>query len=151
MHSVIREARNDLHAARVRMAAAVAADAEEYRRYTLSAAHTELVDAKAEVSLLEERLRTAVLDEYDGTNKNPCPGVSVAERTVLEYDPEEALKWAIEHRLALKLDEPKFKKLAADLDFVATKVVPFSKIATDLSPFVANDEEDNAVDRLPAP
>src|SRR5215510_11499954 len=61
----------------------------------------------------EMALRTLALDLYQVTgNKSLAPGVKVREVTRLHYDPQAALIWAMEHRMALKLDEKTFEQLA---------------------------------------
>jgi len=45
-------------------------------------------------------------------SKELASGVRVREMTRLTYDPQDALAWAIEHRLALILDSKTFDQLA---------------------------------------
>jgi hypothetical protein len=75
----------------------------------------------------EMALRTLALDLYQVTgNKSLAPGVKVREVTRLHYDPQAALAWAMEHRMALKLDEKTFEQLArvTALPFVTRTVEP---------------------------
>ena len=75
----------------------------------------------------EMALRILALDLYLATgNKSLAPGVKVREVTRLHYDPQAALTWAMEHRMALKLDEKTFEQLAkvAKLSFVHMTVEP---------------------------
>ncbi len=53
-------------------------------------------------------------------NKQRLGGLGIRIMTNLEYDADEAFKWAEEHSLCLKLDELAFKKVAKtqDIDFV---------------------------------
>ena len=55
-----------------------------------------------------------------------APGVRVREMTRLTYDPQDALAWAIEHRLALVLDVKTFEQLArvTALPFVSYWIEP---------------------------
>src|SRR5215813_9055543 len=75
----------------------------------------------------EMALRTLALDLYQMTgNKSLAPGVKVREVTRLHYDPQAALAWAMEHRLALSLDAKVFEQLAkvARLPFVQLTLEP---------------------------
>ena len=83
----------------------------------------------------EAELRDRTLKAYTETgNKAPAPGVGIREVTKYAYDQAEALKWAIEHKMALKLDETKFKNhVKADPpDFVVVSTEPQATIATEL-------------------
>jgi hypothetical protein len=64
---------------------------------------------------------------YQATgSKDIASGVRVREMTRLTYDPQDALAWAIEHRLALTLDVKTFDQLArvTTLPFVTYWVEP---------------------------
>lgn len=84
----------------------------------------------------EDLLRELTLKAYsaDPTNKKPADGVGIRENTKYDYDPNEALKWAIEHKMALKLDETKFKNhVKADPpDFVTITTEPMATISANL-------------------
>lgn len=89
---------------------------------------------------LEERIRGFVVEHYEATgSRRPVPGVEVIDRTYIEYDERDALRWAIAHGLAVKLDERQFESLmramgeAARPEFVRVERRPFTRIATDLS------------------
>ena len=91
---------------------------------------TETVCAEREVTLREMALQT-----YASTqDKQVAPGVGIREVTKYAYDEAEALKWAIEHKMALKLDETKFKNhVKADPpDFVIITEEPTATIAAEL-------------------
>lgn len=68
--------------------------------------------------------------------KTSIPGVTIRESKVVGFDPETAKEWAIQHQIALKLDEVAYKKLvlagqapgSVDKTFTAA-------IAADLSEF----------------
>jgi hypothetical protein len=88
---------------------------------------------KQVVRQAEEALRRLAVEVYQSTrNKEIAPGVRVREMTRLTYDPQDALTWAIEHRLALALDVKTFEQLArvTALPFVTYWVEP----QTTLSP-----------------
>jgi len=54
--------------------------------------------------------------------------------TRLNYDDREAMSWALEHKLALKLDTSAFEKIAktSNLMFVTILEEPSATIATEL-------------------
>jgi len=82
---------------------------------------------KQAVRQAEEALRRLVIEIYQSTgNKDISPGVRVREMTRLTYDPQDALVWAIKHRLALSLDVKAFDQLArvTALPFVTYWVEP---------------------------
>ena len=86
----------------------------------------------------EAKLRKLTIKAYNETgSKNPCPGVGIREVTKLEYDPKEAFKWALEHKIVLKLDTPAFEKMAKMASetrpsFVTISTEPQATIAQDL-------------------
>jgi len=93
-------------------------------------------EAKSLVAEAEAKLRELTLKAYQETgNKAPAPGVGIREVTKLEYDPKEALSWALEHKLALQLNKTFFEKLAKTdtPEFVTVSTEPQATIATDLS------------------
>ena len=98
--------------------------------------------ASVKVSEAEVLLRELTLEAYaeDPTNKHPAKGVDIREVTIYSYNGEEALKWAIEHKMALKLDETKFKShVKADPpDFVKVTTEPKATIATNLDEICEN-------------
>jgi len=84
----------------------------------------------------ENLLRELTLEVYAETGeKKPCEGVAIREVTRLDYDPKEALKWAMSHQIALSLDKKAFEGLqkATPLEFVKVSVEPQATIATDLT------------------
>ena len=90
-------------------------------------------------NLAEGALRARAVEVYNQTgNKKPAPGVEIKMFTKLTYDEVEALKWASEHWIALKLDKAVFEKIAkaAPPDFVAVTQEPQATIATDLSRYL---------------
>ena len=83
----------------------------------------------------EDALRAMTLEAYQATgDKAPAQGVGVRLVTKLTYDMGQAFEWAIEHKVALKLDIPTFEKLAkaSPLPFVAINQEAQATIATAL-------------------
>lgn len=94
-----------------------------------------IASAKEMVVGGESALRELAIQEYNDTGiKALAEGVGVREVTNYEYDPAEALEWAVEHKMALKLDETAFKKIvkATPLPFVNATIKPQATIAPDL-------------------
>ena len=94
-----------------------------------------LTQAGAEVAEVEAKLRELTLLAYAQTgNKAPTPGVGVREITKLEYDGVVAFDWAVEHKMAIKLDVSAFEKIAkaSPLDFVTISLESQATIATQL-------------------
>ncbi|KKM06273.1 hypothetical protein LCGC14_1745660 [marine sediment metagenome] len=83
----------------------------------------------------EALLRELTLKAYAETGeKAPAVGVSVKIFEVLRYDKDEAMKWGVEHRIALKLDTLTFEKIAKveGLEFVTITEEPQAQIAQNL-------------------
>ncbi len=99
--------------------------------------------AAAACAEAETELRTLALAEYERTgNKQPGPGVAIRVVTKLDYDPQEALAWAIKHLVALQLDRRVFESLAktaAGPAFVVTISEPQATIASDLGKALGED------------
>ena len=94
-------------------------------------------DVTATLHVYEERLRQTAMAVYEETkDKRPGPGVAIRIETLLVYDKEEAFRWAIEHGLALKLEEKVFENLVkgnpASFKFVTLQNAPKVTIAQDL-------------------
>jgi len=68
-----------------------------------------------EVGIQEALLRDVAVTEWMATDPHPpklfMPGITIRESQVATFDREFATKWALEHRLALKLDEATYRKL----------------------------------------
>lgn len=91
--------------------------------------------ASLALSEMEGKLREMAVQDYLQTgNKNPAPGVSIKLMTRLQYNLAEALAWATEHNLALKLDTQAFEKVAkaSPLPFVQQGEIPQAFIASNL-------------------
>src|SRR3990167_5641196 len=65
--------------------------------------------AQKEVGVIESLLREAAVTEWMATTPRPpkhfIPGITIREGSVETFDREFATKWALGHRIALKLDE----------------------------------------------
>jgi len=73
------------------------------------------------VSEYRDKIKEQAESEFKVTgNKKLIDGIGIRVGTELEYDDNEALKWATEHKLCLALDKTAFKKIAKDqnIDFV---------------------------------
>ena len=84
----------------------------------------------------ETLLRELTIKAYNETgSKQPAPGLGIREYTRLEYDPKEALKWAMQHQIALSLDKKSFEGFAkaTPLEFVQVHQEVQATIATDLN------------------
>lgn len=100
-----------------------------------------------QVTIAEAELkRNAVaLYEQDSSTKQIAPGIVIKEVVQVGYDRKKAFNWAVEHKMALTLDEKTFEKIAVTQNFhwfIALKV-PKATVATDL--FKAVNEIQEAV------
>lgn len=87
----------------------------------------------------ENQLREMALAVYSETGeKKPAPGVAIREVTRLDYDPKEALKWAMSHQIALSLDKKSFEGFAkaTPLEFVQVKTEAQATISQNLEEFI---------------
>uniref|UniRef100_A0A6M3LAG7 Uncharacterized protein n=1 Tax=viral metagenome TaxID=1070528 RepID=A0A6M3LAG7_9ZZZZ len=99
-------------------------------------------DTANAVNEAENLLRELTIKAYQDTgNKAPALGVSVKLFQTLDYDPKDALKWAMSHQIALSLDRKSFEGFAkaTPLDFVTVKEEPRAQIATDLSKVISQE------------
>lgn len=95
----------------------------------------DVFNANEMVKEAEAELRDATLQAYALTgNKSPEVGVCVRVKTCLGYESKDAMEWAVEHKLALKLDASSFEKIAKtnNLPFVTITEEPQATIATEL-------------------
>jgi len=91
---------------------------------------------KQAVRHAEEALRRLAIEVYQSTrSKEIAPGVRVRAMTRLTYDPQDALTWATEHRIALTLEVKTFDALAqvTALPFVTYWVEPQATLSPCLS------------------
>ncbi len=112
-----------------------------YRKKQFEAENEGLREAigilEAHIAERKDRLAAERVTQFmvDG-NKGKKRGLAIRENDVLDYKPEDALAWAIEHKLALKLDTKAF-------DGYAKKEKPgfvtFAKVAT--ATFPGNPDE----------
>lgn len=94
-----------------------------------------LTQAGAEVAEVEAKLRNLALISYEETGeKAVAPGVGIRVMSRLGYDSKEAMAWAMEHKLALKLDSSAFEKIAktSNLPFVSITEEPQATISPQL-------------------
>ena len=85
--------------------------------------------------IAEAKLRDLALKSYAITGeKIVAPGVGIRVMTRLYYEGYKAMDWAMEHKLALKLDSSAFEKIAKtnNLPFVTISEEPSATIATEL-------------------
>lgn len=114
---------------------AYAAWEKQHEALILSKSHAQQVLSDA-----EKELREAAEIEYRETgNKAPAPGVTVKEVTWLAYKEPDAYAWALEHKVALKLDARTFEKVIQGTpqlpSWVTRTETGKAYIATDLSKF----------------
>jgi len=100
--------------------------------------HAELLNSAEETATIameaEAKLRELTIQIFKETgNKSPALGVGIRELTKLEYDPEVALEWALEHKIALSLDRRLFET------FAKTTPLPFVERHIDLQGIIAAD------------
>lgn len=146
----MRDLLEHLHRVRLRIGSLQAEYAEAKRHFEEKYAdllrRRELADLEESEATMA--VRKAGLAEFRETgNLAPAPGIKIRMMTRLEYDPEEARRWAMNHRMAVKLDEREFEKLAratpANFDFVEVRQQPQVTIASDLGK-VLNEEKSHA-------
>ena len=94
-----------------------------------------LIETEQRVKDAETQLREMAVATFVETGeKQVAPGIGIREVTKYSYSENEALKWTIEHKMALMLDVTKFKShVKADPpDFVLITTEPQATIATEL-------------------
>jgi len=98
-------------------------------------AKVQLASTKASLGFADDIVRQLAVDAYgvDG-NKKPAEGVGIRVMTKLVYDEAVALGWAMDKRMALKLDAKAFEKIAkaSQLEFVTEEEAPIATIAKEL-------------------
>ena len=136
--ALVAKARRFLAAQQELMRAARQAWDDEYKVEIENTTHLLKECATAEVTL-----RDMTLAAYHKTgDKHPVPGVDVRLIQQMNYDTAEALTWAMDKRLALKLDVNAFEKVAKviRLDFVTIIEMPQATIASDLDAVLKGQE-----------
>ena len=94
---------------------------------------------KLDMTAVENEIRYRLVPElyHETGNKNPAEGVSIKIFKLLRYDPDEALKWAMNHApnlVVTSLDIKKFEKVATTLGAPVEEIEdPRVTIAKDLS------------------
>ena len=124
-----------------RIAAKERIDVRNAARLQWESEHKEMIDfatlASAFVVAEETKLREMTLDIFHATqDKHPAPEVGIREMDKLDYMPANAMKWALDHTLALKLDTGAFEKIVkaspAQFDFVKIEKVATATIASEI-------------------
>lgn len=65
------------------------------------------------ISEIKDVLKAEGLDEYKETDsKKLTGGLGIRVCKLMEYDPEKAFGWAVEHNMCLALDKKRFEKIA---------------------------------------
>ena len=95
-----------------------------------------------EIKIISEKIdgesgaiRALVIEKYNETgNKQQEFGLGIRVNKKLSYDEKEALNYAKEHKMFLKLDKSGFEKHAKteNVDFVKIEEIPTATIPTDL-------------------
>ncbi len=139
MHEEIRSQAIAVEAAR-RVAARTKAELDATRQQW-EEEHAELIAraraaANAEANA-EAELRERAIEEYRATgDPKLIYGVGIRLLGCVQYEYRDAMQWAQEHRMFLRLDEKAFERFAKDaedqLPFVRVVPVPTATIATDL-------------------
>ena len=83
----------------------------------------------------EENLKQQRCLHYEITkNKSNLHGLGMRIMKKIYYPKDKAMEWALEHKLALKLDEPTFKKIAVaeKIEFVEVIEEPIATIGAEL-------------------
>lgn len=95
----------------------------------------EVIIATERQEEVEATLRDLTLKAYAETgSKSPAKGVGIREVTKLDYDIGDAVKWALEHKMFLRLDIKPFEIMAksVNLDFVRVYQETTATIASNL-------------------
>ena len=87
-------------------------------REDFEAEHRDLIiqinDTQQQLGIMESDFRAAAVAEWLATDPQPpkqfMPGVTIRESKVTTFDADFAFQWAREHLMALKLDEPVYRK-----------------------------------------
>ena len=94
--------------------------------------------AKAALADAEAALHQATLAAFQATgDKAPAPGVGIREVTKFRYNMDKALRWALDHHLALTLEVKAFETLCKSAStrpaFVEVHTVATPTISASLS------------------
>jgi hypothetical protein len=106
----------------------------------LQTAQDELKEKTKAVDAAEFEAKYLALSAYDGKDKHPQASVTIKEFDVVEYDPDKAKEYALEHKLPdlLKLDKQAFEAAAKamSLPFVKRKKEARAQLDKDLSVYL---------------
>lgn len=116
---------------------------EVYERFEAEhrALFDELERAFTQLEAESSRLREMALAAYAATgSKQPTMGVGIRVVTKVLYDDQQALDWALEHRMALALDRRAFERIARADPWAVRGIATLAQeatatIAADLAPF----------------
>ncbi len=73
---------------------------------------TKIDNNNLDLATITDGLRVLALDEFKETGeKQLTGGLGIRIMKKLEYDPVEAFKWAVSHKLALQLNRKEFEKV----------------------------------------
>ena len=97
----------------------------------------DVATASSEVGIAEEALRQMAIDFYAETGeKQVAQGIVIKVGTSIEYSKDDAMAWALDHKLAIQLDVKAFEKMAKaspnGFGFVEITPEPKATIATEL-------------------
>jgi len=115
------------------------AEIYEQKMIEFNAANQGLVSSiektKEQTALMEDIVRSNALDHYRlNKNKHICMGVGIRVMQDVLFDDDLALAWSMEHKVALRLDIPMFKKIAKaqPIDFVTIEDRPIATIPSNI-------------------
>lgn len=112
----------------------------------LDKARAKKLDIAYKLSTAEAEYKTECVEAHKETGMVNFPGGKVKQFTVLDYTPEEAVEWAVEHSHVgiLSIKKQAFEKVAKTLHpaFVKTKQVPRMTLSKDLSEWLEGDTDE---------
>lgn len=143
----LKSAVRTLHAARC-AAAELKASLDEKREAVVAQfalENVELIDqvnaATSSLADYEKAVRASAAEVFKLTpdadkKKSICPGVTITESEVYNYETPSAFDWAVDHKMCLALDDKAFKTLCKNAstrpDFVAVDTKLSTRVDTDL-------------------
>ena len=100
---------------------------------------TEYLEADSQMREAEVQVRLVAVREYLETGQKAFPGVQIKIIQEVQYDPAEALEWAIAYKICLNLNVKSFEGLALAGQVMECQVIvnelPQGYIDADLSKF----------------
>lgn len=142
--------------AKLRGELARAQEAWQKRLDALRETNADLLEAidqiEGDVDQQDDHVRELARYAYEATgDKHPAPGVTVAEKTTIEYDEDRAYEWASEKDLFIQpqqLDRKAFEKFAREnpeqVDFVVLGTEPQPRISRSLDEDLDQDAGEDA-------